>query len=117
MSEATLQQGCSWVIMGWALRPTDFIVDSVSGAKLTAERCSLSWTPCREAGVWQRPREHNPDLPHLVKSIKRVVQNLPECDRQRHLWSMEQAIRDVAAKLVVVREQAETDVKFREAGL
>jgi len=30
---------------------------------------------------------------------------------------MEQAIRDVAAKLVVVREQAETDVKFREAGL
>jgi len=41
-----------------------------------------------------------------MKSIKTEAHSLPEPDKQRLIWRMKQAIRQVAGELVVIRDDA-----------
>lgn len=107
----TLKPGCKWVKLGDILRPTDFHI----WKNVTAESVGLSWEQNENEVYWQRYTENNPDLLHLMKAIKVSAHKLPEADKQRRIWEMQQVIREAAAKLVYIREETEKDVFLKVA--
>jgi len=98
------EPGCTWVKPGWALQPTDFIRDDKG--RMTAGESGIAWTITQRDHLWQRPNDNEPDVLHLMKSIKTEAHSLPEPDKQRLIWRMKQAIRQVAGELVVIRDDA-----------
>ena len=107
-----LQPNCKWVKPGWALQPTDFRM-SATGARITADVLSVSWSICShdDEHVWQRPPLLDIDLFHTMKEIKTASYKLPESERQKFIWEMLQVQSQAGDALKEIRERAKAAAK------
>ena len=94
------EPGCKWVKAGWALQPTDFILDHKG--RITAGQNGIEWSITRRDFLWQRPKNTAPDTFHIMKEIKKATYLLPSPQHEQYVWRMQQVLRKAGAELLAI---------------